>query len=72
MASQEHSIRARIAHEHRRRHPDPDVIADLRRQHAVVRIEGYVRRVLSVTPPLTAAQRRELATLLAGGDADAA
>lgn len=71
MASQEHSIRIRIATEHRKRNPDPDLITDLRRQHAAVRIEDYVRRILAGAPPLHDDQRQKLAALVLG-DADAA
>ena len=60
MASQEHLLRVRIAQEHRRRDPDPDLIKDLRRQHAVVRIEDSIRGILAAAPPITLEQRRHL------------
>jgi hypothetical protein len=63
-ASREHALRVRIASEHRRRDPDPDLIAELQRERAVVRIQDYVRGILAAAPPLTAGQRRELAALL--------
>lgn len=71
MASLEHSLRARLAYEHRRRTPDRELILDLRRQLARQQIEDHIRRITSAAPPLTPDQRRELADLvLAGGDAD--
>lgn len=73
MASREHSLRMRIAREHRHHEPDPDVLAALQREHAVVRIEDYARRVLADSPDLTLDQRRHLAAVMLGGaDADAA
>lgn len=71
MASREHSLRAQIATEHSRLHPDPDRIAELQRQRAVVRIEDFATEVFAGTPPLTASQRQYLAdAMLKGGDAD--
>lgn len=67
MASQEHLLRQRIATEHRRRDPDPDLIADLQREHAVVRIADFAHRVLAAAPALTIDQRKELAALVLGG-----
>jgi len=72
MASREHSLRQRIATEHRRRDPDPDLIADLQRERAVVRIEDYVRRVFADAPALTIDQRQRIAAVVLGGGADAA
>lgn len=71
MASREHSLRQRIAAEHRRRDPDPDLIASLQRERAVVRIEDFARTVLAAAPELTIDQRQRLAALVLGG-ADAA
>jgi len=70
MASLEHRLRAQIATECSRPRPDPDRIAELRRERAVVRIEDYARQVLADAPPLTASQRRRLADLMLGGGAD--
>lgn len=71
MASQEHSLRQRIAVEHRKRNPDPDLIADLQRERAVVRIEDFAAEILAAAPPLTGEQRQHLAeVMLGGGDAD--
>ena len=73
MSQQEHQLRARLATEHRRRVRDPELIDELRREHAVVQIRDYVTRIMSAPPPLTAGQRRELAALLLGqGGASAA
>jgi hypothetical protein len=72
VASQEHSLRIRIATEYRRRAPGPEVIADLQRQRAVVRIEDHARRIMAEAPPLTGDQRRHLAeVMLASADATA-
>jgi hypothetical protein len=71
VASREHSLRQRIAVEHRKRNPDPDVIADLQRQRAVVRIEDFAAGVFTAAPQLRAEQRQHLAeVMLQGGDAD--
>lgn len=70
MASQEHSLRQRIAVEHRKRNPDPDVIADLQRQRAVVRVERFAAEVFAAAPPLTDGQRQHLADVMLGGSAD--
>jgi hypothetical protein len=73
VATREHSLRQRIAVEHRKRNPDPDVIADLQRQRAVVRVEQFAAEVFAAAPPLTDGQRQHLArVMLKGGDADAA
>jgi hypothetical protein len=73
MAGQEHSLRQRIAVEHRKRNPDPDRIADLQRERAVVRIEDFAANVFAAAPPLHEKQRQHLAkVMLKGGDADAA
>lgn len=72
MATKEHLLRMRIATEHRRREPDLDLIADLQRERAAVRIADFTRKVLAEAPPLTLGQRQELAALLVGDDAGAA
>ena len=71
MSAREHALRARLAGEHRRREPDPERIAELRRELAAQQIRDHITRITASAPPLTAAQRRELASLLAGGGADA-
>lgn len=68
----EHQLRARIATEHRRRDPDHDLIDDLQRERACIRIEDSVRKILASAPPLTDSQRLRLAAILVGGAADAA
>ena len=73
--SPEHSLRGRIAAEHARRDPDPDLISSLRREHALVRIGDSVRRILSGVPPLTVEDRRrvvETVEAIVDGAADAA
>jgi len=71
--SQEHSLRQQLATEHRRRNPDPEVIAGLQRERAVARIEDFARKVMAGAPPLTVDQRRRLAAVVLGdGAADAA
>lgn len=71
MSSRERSLRARIAYEHCRRDPDPDLIADLQRQRAVVRVEDFAAEVFAAAPPLHDEQRQHLAeVMLKGGDAD--
>lgn len=72
MASKEHSLRIAIATEFRRRNPDPDLIADLQRQRAAVRIADFVRKVRAEAPPLTAVQRQELAALILDAEGVAA
>lgn len=65
-------IRAAIARldKHLRRHPDDAEaraeIARLRREHAAVRLEDYIRKVVDQAPPLTAEQRDRLSVLLRG------
>lgn len=69
MSSKERSLRARIAYEHCRRDPDPDLIADLQRERAVVRVEDFAAEIFAAAPPLTDEQRQHLAdTMLGGGD----
>jgi hypothetical protein len=72
MASREHRLRAQIATEYSRPSPDPDRIAELQRQRAVVRIEDHARKVLADAPPLTAEQHLRLARVMLGGDDAAA
>lgn len=64
MSQREHTLRARIATEHRRRDPDLGLITKLQRERAVVQISDYVTRIMSAAPPLTMGQRRELAAIL--------
>lgn len=72
MASREHRLRAQIATEHSRAHPDRDLIADLQRKRVVVRIEEFASEIFAAAPPLTDEQRQHLASvMLQGGDADA-
>lgn len=72
MASQEHSLRQRIAVEHRKRNPDHDVIADLQRERAVVRVEQFAAEVFAAAPPLHEEQRQHLAKVMLGGADEAA
>jgi hypothetical protein len=72
MASREHSLRAQLASEHRKRDRDPERITTLRRELAAEQIAGHVRRILGGAPPLTDDQRQELATLVLQGGAGAA
>ena len=73
--SPEHSLRGRIAAEHARRDPDPDLISSLRREHAIVRVADTVRRIITGAPPLTVEDRRrvvETVVAIVDGAADAA
>jgi hypothetical protein len=71
VSDREHSLRQRLATEHRRRDPDPELIAELQRQRAVARIEDFAAGVFIAAPPLLAEQRQHLAAvMLRGGDAD--
>ncbi|MEU7916918.1 hypothetical protein [Microbispora bryophytorum] len=49
--------------------PDAPETIELRREHAAVSIEEYIRAVVADAPPLTETQRDRLANLLRGGDA---
>lgn len=69
---QELALRQQLATEHRRRVPDPERIADLQRRRAVLRIQAFAAMVLAGSPPLREDQRRHLAAVMLGGDADAA
>lgn len=74
-ASREHALRVRIATEHRRRDPDLNLIAELQRERALVRIGDYTRDVLAAAPPLTPEDRRrvvETVEAIVDGAADAA
>jgi hypothetical protein len=71
MSQRERSLRARLATEYRRRDRDPDAIAAARRELAAQQIRDCIARITAAAPPLTAAQRHELASLLAGGGTDA-
>jgi hypothetical protein len=68
----EHTLRARLAAEHRKRNADPQRITELRRQLREQQIADRIRDWLSSDPVPTPAQRRELAAMLSGGGADAA
>ncbi|HZR53643.1 MAG TPA: hypothetical protein VFB06_29565 [Streptosporangiaceae bacterium] len=69
---QEHSLRQRIAIEHRKRNPDLDLIDDLQRQRAVVRVENFASEIFAAAPPLTPSQRQHLAAVMLGGGDDEA
>lgn len=71
-ASREHSLRAQIATEQSRAHPDPDRIAELRRALVVVRVEEFFRKVSATAPPLSRARRQHLAQVILGNDDEAA
>lgn len=70
MASREHRLRAQLASEYSRSHPDPGLIADLQRERAVVRVEAFAAEVFAAAPPLTDEQRRYLAEVMLKGGAD--
>jgi hypothetical protein len=72
LSDREHSLRAQLAAEHRRRNPDPDLIADLQRKRAVVRIEDFAANIFASAPPLHDEQRQHLAEVMLRGGADAA
>jgi hypothetical protein len=65
------TLRARIARAVQRGEP-ADVITDLRRDYYASRARDYIREWITSDPAPTAAQRCELASLLADGEADAA
>jgi hypothetical protein len=71
MSQRELSLRQQLATEHRRRDLDPDRIADLQRQRAVVRIADFAAKIFAAAPPLRTEERQHLAdVMLRGGDAD--
>lgn len=70
VSQRERSLRARLATEYRRRERAPERIVDLRRQLAAQQIRDHITRILAAAPPLTISQRRELADVVLGGDAD--
>jgi DNA-binding IclR family transcriptional regulator len=72
MPNREHSLRQQLATEHRRRNPDPDRIAELQRERAVVRIEEFAAEVFAAAPPLHDDQRQHLAAVMLGGNDEAA
>lgn len=72
MSERELSLRQQLATEHRRRDPDPDRIADLQRERAVVRIEDFAADIFAAAPPLHDEQRQHLAAVMLGGDDAAA
>ncbi|GAA3626054.1 hypothetical protein GCM10022200_05510 [Microbacterium awajiense] len=49
------------------RRRDPVALIEARRNHAAVKLEDYITRVVAEAPPLTTAQRERLAALLTGG-----
>jgi hypothetical protein len=65
------AIRAHIARAKQTGEP-PEVVEALRRDYYAARARDYIREWISSDPAPTPAQRRELATLLAGGGVDAA
>jgi hypothetical protein len=67
----EHTLRANLAAEHSKREPDPERITELRRRLRERQLADRIEAWLASDPPPTPAQRRELASLLAGGGADA-
>ncbi len=71
MSSREQSLRARIAYEHCRRDPDPDLIDELQRERAVVRIEDFAAGVFTAAPQLRAGQREHRAGIRLKGGAGA-
>jgi hypothetical protein len=70
MSQRERSLRARLATEYRRRDRDPDAIVAVRQELAAQQIRDHITRITTAAPPLTAAQRHELAALLVGGAPD--
>lgn len=66
----EHTLRANLAAEHSKRKPDPERITELRRQLRERQLTDQIEAWLASDPPPTAAQRRELASLLGEGGAD--
>jgi hypothetical protein len=52
------------AAEHRKRHPDPDRIAELKHAIAEARTETFLREMMAKRPPLSEAARSRLAALL--------
>jgi hypothetical protein len=67
MSQREHQLRAQLATEYRRRDRDPERIDDVRRELAAQQIRDHVTRILETAPPLTDAQRGDLACLLTVG-----
>lgn len=45
----------------------PEQQAEARRDHAAAKLRDYITRVVDAAPPLTEAQRADLAALLRGG-----
>lgn len=71
MSQREHSLRQQLATEHRKRDPDPDLIVDLQRERAAVRVEDFAAKIFAAAPPLRDEQRQRLAeVMLRGGGAD--
>ena len=65
MNSQHSKTRARIA-ALTRHHPDDQKTIDLARDFKAERLAEYIERVVDAAPPLTQAQRDNLAILLRG------
>ena len=63
------SIRARLARAKRAGEP-PEVIESLRRDYYASRACDYIRDWVTGDPAPTSEQRREVAALLVGGEAD--
>ena len=70
MSERELSLRQQLATEHRKRSPNPDRIADLQRERAVVRIEDFAAEIFAVAPPLRDEQRQHLAEVMLRARAD--
>lgn len=64
------SERARLAALLRHKSPDAPEIEEARRDLRAARLEKIVRETVAAAPPLTDEQRRRLAVLLLGGDAE--
>lgn len=64
------SERARLAALTRHKDPDDPEIGEARRDLRATRLEMHVRETVDAALPLTEEQRRRLAVLLLGGDAE--
>jgi hypothetical protein len=72
MSDRELALRQQLATEHRRRDPDPDRIAELQRERAVVRTEDFAAGIFTAAPPLRDDQRQHLAEVMLRGRVDGA
>jgi hypothetical protein len=63
--------RSSLARAHQTPNPDPDRIAELRRELGVENLAQHIARVVDELPPLTESERRRLAALLDGRTAEA-